>query len=217
MSGTTRAIPFDLGPFFSGSAAGRVRVRVSTGDVIWTQDDPCEEFLYIETGWIKISSVQRSGREAVIAMRGPGDFIGSRGLIENYRRYGTASALTDGAIVRISMSSFRERLDREPDLCRTLVAYLAHQHAWDLERLANQLTQTAEQRLARTLLHLKKDNHGNEVLRRLTQSILASMIGTTRPRVSHFMNKFRRHGYIDYDRSGHVRVHEEMLQDLLAA
>jgi CRP/FNR family transcriptional regulator, cyclic AMP receptor protein len=214
---TTRVKPFDLRPFFSGPAAGQVRVRIGPEDVVWTQGDPCDEFLYIETGWIKISSVQCSGREAVIAMRGAGDFIGSRGLFENRRRYGTATALTDGVLVRINRNGFRERLDKEPCLTRTLLAYLAHQHAWDLERLADQLTQTAEQRLARTLLHLKQEHLGNEILHRLSQGVLASMIGTTRPRVSHFMNKFRRQGFIDYDRGGHVRVREEMLEDLLAA
>lgn len=207
--------PFDLRPFFNQGALGHVRVRIKAGDVIWTQGDASETLLYIEAGWIKITSVQATGREAVLGVRRPGELIGTRSLSKHRPRIGTASALTHGSILRIDRNRLVERLDREPELCKTLLAYLVNQHALDLERLVEQLTQSVEKRLARVLLRLEEENCGS--VHPLSQGTLASMIGATRPRVSHFMNKFRRRGYIDYNRSGHVRVREEMLRDLLAA
>jgi CRP/FNR family transcriptional regulator, cyclic AMP receptor protein len=207
--------PFDLRPYFNEPALGRVRVHLKAGDVIWTQGDIAESLLYIETGWIKITSVQSSGREAVLGVRRPGEIIGTRSLIKHRPRLGTASALTDGAILRIDRNRLVERLDREPDFCKALLAYLVSEHALDLERMVEQLTQPVEKRLAGMLLRLDGDSSSNA--HPLSQATLASMIGTTRPRVSHFMNKFRRRGYIDYNRSGHVRVREEKLKNVLAA
>lgn len=215
MTATVWDGPFDLRPFFDEQGLGHVRVRTKAGDVIWAQGDSAEGLLYIESGWIKIASVQASGREAVLGVRRPGEIIGTRSLIKHRPRLGTASALTDGSILRIDRNRLAERLDREPEFCKSLLLYLVSQHALDLERLIEQLTQPVEKRLAGMLLRLEEGNCGN--VHPLSQSILASMIGTTRPRVSHFMNKFRRRGYIDYNRSGHVRVREEKLKNVLAA
>ena len=207
--------PFDLRPFFDENGLGHARVRIKTGDVIWTQGDTAESLLYVVTGWIKITSVQSSGREAVLGLRRPGEIVGTRSLIKHRPRLGTASALTDGSILRIDRNRLIERLDREPEFCKTLLAYLVSRHALDLERMVEQLTQPVEKRLAGVLLRLDGGNASS--VRPLSQSILASMIGTTRPRVSHFMNKFRQRGYIEYNRSGHVRVREEKLRNVLAA
>jgi len=97
--------PFDLGPFFKEQSFGHTRVRIKVGDVIWTQGDTAESLLYVETGWIKITSVQSSGREAVLGLRRPGEIVGTRSLIKHRPRLGTASALTDGSILSIDRTS----------------------------------------------------------------------------------------------------------------
>jgi CRP/FNR family transcriptional regulator, cyclic AMP receptor protein len=212
-------LEFDPRRFLTGRGAGQSRLQPAPCEIVWTQGEPGEELFLIESGWLKVSMVSRNGREAMLALPGEGEFIGTRCLIDGYRRIGTATALGDCSLVRITKAALIRLLRQEPDFAQMLVTCVVSQSLRAQKILAEQLTNSSERRLARTLLRLAEgvsasNQKSQPILARVSQADLASMVGTTRARVSHFMNKFRRQGLIDYNRQGFVTVHKRLAKAL---
>ena len=193
----------------SGGGAGQMRLQFAVGQTIFKQGDLTDEVFYIEHGQVKLSVVSAGGKEAVVAVHGTGDFFGTRSLLSGDQRIATATALADCTLIRIRKSAMRGLLRENLDLAEMFLCYLLRQHIRDQENIIDQLTNSAERRLARVLLQLAAASHGgrpNTI--KLNQTELANMIGTTRSRVSSFMNKFRHRGFIDYDRQGVISVRD---------
>jgi CRP/FNR family transcriptional regulator, cyclic AMP receptor protein len=212
-------LEFDPRRFLTGRGAGQSRLRPASGEIVWTQGEPGEEIFFIEKGWIKVSTVSPNGKEALLALPGEGEFIGTRCLIEGYKRIGTAIALGDCSLVRIARPAVIRLLRHEPDFAEMLLTCVVRQSLRAQKILAEQMTISSERRLARTLLRLanggsSSNQKSQPIVARVSQADLATMVGTTRARVSHFMNKFRRQGFIDYNRQGFVTVHKRLTKAL---
>jgi len=203
--------------FLTGRGPGQSRLQFAPGAVVCSQGDISDALYYIEQGWIKMSVSRPNGKEAVLSLRGAGEFFSTRCLIEHHRRIATVTALNECALVRTGSTAVHRLIRDEPDFAEFFSIYLVRQGLRDQLRLVDQLTDDSERRLARALLRLAGDDLGERpqpILARLSQTDLASMIGTTRSRISHFMNKFRRLGYIGYDRNGFVTVHKALVKAL---
>jgi len=202
----------------TGRGAGQSRVTLAPGQIVYAQGAAAEAAYYIKSGWVNISSVVPSGKEAVVSIRREGDFFGIRSLITKLRT-ASATTLTDCSLVRVTRSALIRILREEPGFGEMFTIYLLRQSLRDQSNLVDHLTNPAEKRLARTLLRLADgvdgDDHPHPISAPLHQAVLASMIGTTRPRVSFFMNKFKRRGFIEYDREGHLVVRRAGLRRLL--
>jgi CRP/FNR family transcriptional regulator, cyclic AMP receptor protein len=207
----------DFSHLLTGRGPNQSRLRVAAGEVVCAQGAHQEALYYIEEGRVKLSAVSPNGKEAVLAIRGPHNFFGTRCLIDRHRRGADAVTLTNCLIVRVARSAAIKLLRSEPDFAEMFIAYLAQQIMRDQQNLADQLTDSSERRLARALLRLAGDD-GNQksqpIVARVSQADLASMIGTTRPRVSYFMNKFRKQGFVEYKRQGDVTVHKALSKTL---
>jgi CRP/FNR family transcriptional regulator, cyclic AMP receptor protein len=202
--------------FLNGRGSGQSRLRPASGEVLWTQGSPGGEVFFIEKGWIRVSFVSPSGKEALLALPGEGEIIGVRCLIEDYRRIGTATALGECSLIRITKAAVIRLLRQEPEFAQLLVTCVVKQSLRAQTILAEQLTESSEQRLGKMLVRLAGvgKQKSELILVRVSQADLACMIGTTRARVSHFMNKFRRQGFIDYNRHGDVTVHRRLANAL---
>jgi CRP/FNR family transcriptional regulator, cyclic AMP receptor protein len=207
---------FDPKHVLTGRGAGQSRVRFAPGDVICRQGDPTDFVFYIEKGRVKVTLVSLSGKEAVVSVRGEGEFVGTRALIAQRRAF-SAAALTECSLVKVSPATMIRLLREKPDFAETLILNLVQQRIRDQRNIYDLLTNSSEMRLARTLLRLadfRRDGKGDPIPTRINQAILAGMIGTTRSRVSYFMNKFRKQGFIDYNRYGDVTVHSALSKAL---
>jgi CRP/FNR family transcriptional regulator, cyclic AMP receptor protein len=207
---------FDFSRLLNGRGANQSRLRVPSGDLICRQGDPADALFYIEKGRAKVTMVSARGKEAMISVRGEGDFVGVRALIARRRGF-SATALTECSVVRVTASAIVRLLREEPDFAEMFVACLVRQSIRDQQNLAGQLTDSSERRLAEALLRLASNGDGQRsqpIAPRVSQADLASMIGTTRSRVSSFMNKFRKQGFIDYNRRGDVTVHTALSKAL---
>ena len=203
--------------FLTGRGPGQSRLQFAPGSVVCAQGDTSDALYSIVQGWIKLSVSAPSGREAVISLRGPGEFFSTRCLIEQHHRIATATTLTECTLVRTESAAARRLIREEPDFAESFSMSLVRQGLRDQHRLLDQLTDDSERRLARALLRLAGGKLGDRpqpILAPLSQTDLAGMVGTTRSRISHFMNKFRRLGYIGYDRHGLVTVHKSLLRIL---
>ena len=211
---------FEVDPrrFLTGRGSGQSLLRAAPGETLWTQGAPAGEVFFIEKGWIKVSFVSPNGKEALLALPGQGEFIGSRCFIDDYKRIGTATALCQCSLIRISKTAVIRLLRQEPDFAQMLVTCVVSQSLRAQRILAEQLTDSSERRLAKMLLRLTNGSgkqKSEPVLMRVSQADLACMIGTTRARVSYFMNRFRRQGFVDYNRYGDVTVHKRLKRALL--
>jgi len=183
---------------------------------VFAQGDPADSIFYIQQGRIKIAVVSAQGKEAVIAFLKAGDFIGEGCLTGRPRRVSTARALEDSVVTRVDKSTMVRMLRDEPNFSELFMAHLLARTLRVEEDLVDQLFNSSEKRLARALLLLAnfgKDGKREPVIAKVSQEMLAEMIGTTRSRVSHFMNKFRQLGYIDYN--GALEVHSSLLDAVL--
>jgi CRP-like cAMP-binding protein len=187
-----------------------------SGQVIYSQGDFADTLFYIKKGKVKITTVSAQAKEAVLGLLGAGDFFGEACLAGQSTRIATAVAIADSSIVRIERSAFIRLLRNDPTFTETFLAYLLARNIRVEADLIDQLFNSSEKRLARALLLLTFGNEDSPQPRidRINQHILADMIGTTRSRVSFFMNKFRRQGLIDYD-DEHIEVHRSLLNALL--
>jgi CRP/FNR family cyclic AMP-dependent transcriptional regulator len=192
---------FDVQAFLDSAGIARKVVAYRRGEVIFAQGDLCESVLYIQKGGVKLSVLSKTGREAVVAMLGSGDFFGEGCLAGQPVRMGSATAITDSSILHVSKAQMVRLLHRQHALSDRFISHMLARNIRIEEDLVDQLFNSSEKRLARTLLLLAqfaKTDGPQKVLPRISQETLAEMIGTTRARVNFFMNKFQRLGFIDY-------------------
>jgi len=208
---------FDLKAFLATIGEGRKFVLVPKKQAIFAQGDPSDAVFYIQNGKVKLTVVSNDGKEATIGILSEGDFFGEGCLAGQSRRMASATALTDAAVLRIEKSAMMRVLHREHTLSDMFVAYLLARNIRYEEDLVDQLFNSSEKRLARILLllaHFGKDGTPETVVPKIGQETLAEMVGTTRSRVSFFMNRFRKLGFIDYNSEG-LQVHSSLLNVVL--
>ncbi len=207
---------FDPAKFLTGHGAGQSRIQFAPHHVIFAQGDRADALFLIESGWVKITYVSPSGKEMVIALRGDGKFVGTRSLILRHRT-ATVTTLTGCSLIRVTTSALIDLLREEPDFAEMFTTYLVRQSLRGQVNLISQLHNSAERRLARVLLQLASYAPGPDpqpVSMHINQADLANMIGTTRSRVSFFLNKFKRQGFIEYDHDGHLSVRGALVRFL---
>ena len=208
--------PFDPKAFLSKVNGGRGISDYRKGDVVFSQGGPSDSVFYIQSGKVKKAVVSEQGKEAVVAVLGAGDFFGEGCLAGEALRLSTVSALTKCVIARISKAEITRVIHEEPAFAELFISHLLARNSRVEEDLVDQLFNSSEKRLARTLLLLAnfgKESRPEPIIAKISQETLAEMIGTTRSRVSFFMNKFRELGLIDYN--GHIEVHSSLLNVVL--
>jgi CRP-like cAMP-binding protein len=207
---------FDLQAFLeSGGVAGRV-VEHRSGAVIYSQGDPCDSVLYIQTGGVKLRVISHAGKEAIVAMLGPGDFFGEGALAGQPVRMATAIATSASAILIVEMQKMIRLLHEQHALSDRFLAHVLARNIRVEADLVDQLFNSSEKRLARTLLLLArygKREIPHRVLPKISQEMLAEMVGTTRSRVNFFMNKFKKLGFIEYN--GGLKINDSLLSIVL--
>ena len=211
-----RKPPFDPIVFLNTENGGRTISKYRKDQTLFSQGSPADAVFYIRKGKVKITVVSEQGKEAVVAIQGPDEFCGEGCLIGQARRLATASAITECEIMRLEKPAMIRVLHDEPAFSEMFVAHLLARTIRVEEDLVDQLFNSSEKRLARALLLLAnfgKDGRPEPVIGKVSQETLAELIGTTRSRVSHFMNKFRNLGFIDYN--GHLEVHTSLLNVVL--
>jgi CRP/FNR family transcriptional regulator, cyclic AMP receptor protein len=207
---------FDVKLFLDSTGLGRTVGRFAAKEIIFAQGDPAKNVIYIQEGGVKLSVVNEVGKEAVMAILGPGDFLGESCLAGQAICMGTATAIAPSTVLVIEKSEMIRALHKEHELSDRFIAYMLARNIRVEEDLVDQLFNSSEKRLARTLLLLARyglPGHTQKVLPKVSQETLAEMIGTTRSRVNFFMNKFRKLGFIQYD--GEIRVNDSLLSVVL--
>jgi CRP/FNR family transcriptional regulator, cyclic AMP receptor protein len=209
---------FDPKTFLSTIERGRKIVAFPKKQTIFTQGDPSDSVFYIKEGKIKLTVVSEIGKEATIGILNEGAFFGEGCLTGQPLRMCSATALTDCSVMRIEKKAMVEVLHREHAFSDMFVAYLLTRNIRYEEDLVDQLFNSSEKRLARILLllaHFGKEGVPETVIPKMSQETLAEMVGTTRSRVSFFMNRFRKLGFIDYHASDALQVHSSLLNVVL--
>jgi CRP/FNR family transcriptional regulator, cyclic AMP receptor protein len=207
---------FDPHAFLATIGEGRKIVSFPKKQTIFTQGDPTDAVFYIQTGKVRLTVVSSDGKEATIGILGDGEFFGEGALAGQALRMGSATAMTDCAVLRIDKKAMMRALHREHAFSDMFVAYLLARNIRYEEDLVDQLFNSSEKRLARILLllaHFGKEGKPETVVPKISQEMLAEMIGTTRSRVSFFMNRFRKLGFIHYN--GGLQVHSSLLNVVL--
>jgi CRP/FNR family cyclic AMP-dependent transcriptional regulator len=207
---------FDPKTFLSTIDGGRQIATFSKKQAVFLQGDPSDAVFYIQKGKVRLTVVSKTGREATIGILNVGDFFGEVCLTGQLLRLCTATALTDCSVTRIEKKAMMEVLHRESAFSEMFVAYLLARNIRYEEDLVDQLFNSSEKRLARILLLLAnfgKDGKPEVAIPKISQETLAEMIGTTRSRVSFFMNRFRKLGFIRYN--GELEVHSSLLNVVL--
>ena len=193
----------------NSDGVARIMKEFGTNETLFAQGDRATNVMYVRKGEVKISVVSKSGKEAVLGILGPGDFIGEEGLAGQPSRMTTATAITPVTVLKIDNKEMFRTLHEEHALSDRFIAYMLERNVRMEEDLVDQLFNSSEKRLARALLLLarygEQDKIGR-VLLQISQETLAEMIGTTRPRVNLFMNKFRKLGFIKYNSGLHVNT-----------
>jgi CRP/FNR family transcriptional regulator, cyclic AMP receptor protein len=208
---------FDPKKFLATIGAGRNVVAFPRKQKIFSQGDAADSVFYVQQGKIRLSVVSKIGKEASLGILSEGDFFGEGGLAGQPLRMGSATAMTNCEVLRIDKKAMMLALHREHKLSDLFVAYLLSRNIRYEEDLVDQLFNSSEKRLARILLllaHFGKDDVPDTVIPRISQESLAEMIGTTRSRVSFFMNRFRKLGFVDYGANG-LQVHSSLLNIIL--
>ena len=207
---------FDPKVFLSRVGKGRTIANYSKNEVVFSQGDRAHAIFYIQKGKVKLTVVSNAGKEAVIAILGPGDFLGEGCLAGRPVCLSTATAMSDCSIVRLEKPATVRVLHEEPAFSEMFLGYVLSRNMRIEEDLVDQLFNSSEKRLARVLLLLAnfgKEGKPEPVITKISQETLAEMIGTTRSRVSFFMNKFRKLGFIEYN--GKLHVHSSLLNIVL--
>src|ERR1700688_494134 len=209
---------FDPQTFLSTINGGRKIEAVPKKQTIFAQGDSSDAVFYIREGKVRLTVVSKSGKEATIGILNEGAFFGEGCLTGQPLRLCTATAMTDCSVMRIGKKSMIEVLHREHAFSDLFVAYLLARNIRYEEDLVDQLFNSSEKRLARVLLllaHFGKEGVPETVVPKISQETLAEMVGTTRSRVSFFMNRFRKLGFIDYDGGSGLQVHSSLLNMIL--
>jgi CRP/FNR family transcriptional regulator, cyclic AMP receptor protein len=207
---------FDVQAFLDSAGVARRIVRFRRSEKIYLQGDPATSVMYIQRGGVKLSVVNEVGKEAVVAILSAGDFFGEGGLAGQAVRMGTATTITPTSVLVIEKDEMIHVLHGQHAFSDRFVAYMLSRNIRIEEDLIDQLFNSSEKRLARTLLLLARygrEPQPQKVLPKISQEMLAEMIGTTRSRVNFFMNKFRKLGFIHYN--GGLQVHSSLLSVVL--
>ena len=212
-----KSYDFDPKKFLATIGEGRRVVLFSKKQAIFAQGDPADAVFYLQRGKVQLSVVSKIGKEATIGILNEGDFFGEGSLAGQTLRMGSATAMTDCTVMRIEREAMMAALHREHTLSDLFVAYLLARNIRYEEDLVDQLFNSSEKRLARILLllaHFGKEGSPETVVPKISQETLAEMVGTTRSRVSFFMNRFRKLGFVDYNGGG-LQVHSSLLNVVL--
>ena len=212
----TQRRTFNAQAFLDSAGVSRKVVEYQRSQKIFSQGEPATSVMYIQRGSVKLTVVNEVGKEAVLAILGPRDFIGEGVVAGQSVRMATATAIASTSLLVIERSEMVRVLHAEHAFADRFMSYMLSRNIRIEEDLIDQLFNSSEKRLARTLLLLArygKEAHPLKILPKISQEVLAGMIGTTRSRVSYFMNKFRKLGFIHYN--GGLQVHEALLTVVL--
>ena len=207
---------FDAEAFLGSTGAARRVVSYQKGKIVFSQGQPSDDVMYLQKGGVKISVLSRTGKEAVVAMLGPGDFFGEGALTGQSIRIGTATATTATTALIIEKAAMLQLLRDEPTFSERFIAYMLARNIRIEADLVDHLFNSSEKRLARVLLLLARYGDQGSAERRIpkiSQETLAEMVGTTRSRVNFFMNKFRDLGFIEYN--GDIKINTSLLSVVL--
>jgi CRP-like cAMP-binding protein len=214
--------PFNLNTFFSKADTDKTILSCPKKQILFSQGDTTEAVFYIRVGKVKVTVISQQGKEAVVAILERGAFIGESCLVGQTVRTATATTLENSQIIRIDKAVMLRLLKEQPRFAEAFMSYLLKHSIRVQEDLVDQLFNSSEKRLARALLllaHFGKEGKPETVIAKISQETLAEMIGTTRSRVSFFMNRFRKLGFIDYKggsrRNGVLHVHSSLLNVVL--
>src|ERR1700721_4796649 len=207
---------FDPAAFFQNLGQGRSISTYRKNEIIFSQGDAADAVFYIKEGKVKIAIVSKQGREAVVALLGIDEFFGEGCLIGQPKRLAAAVTMSDCTIMRVGKNEIQRLLQDEPTFSKMFVSHILARKERVEEDLVDQLFNSTEKRLARLLLLLAnfgKEGRPEPIVAKISQEVLAGMIGTTRWRVSHFIKKFRDLGFIAYN--GHIEVHSSLMDAVL--
>jgi CRP-like cAMP-binding protein len=207
---------FDAQAFLDSTGVARKVVTYARNEVIFAQGDACDNVMYIQKGGVKLSVLSKTGREAVIAMLGPGDFFGEGCLAGQPVRMGSATAITPSTVLLVQKTKMVALLHKQHAFSDRFIAHMLARNARIEEDLIDQLFNSSEKRLARALLLLARYGKVDKPVRvvpNITQETLAEMVGTTRSRINFFMNKFKKLGFIEVD--GGLKVNDSLLSVVL--
>ena len=214
--GKKKPIPFDAEAFLNSAGLARTLTEFEKKETLFAQGDPCKTIMYIQKGAVKVSVVSQAGKEAIVGMLGPRDFLGEGGLAGQPMRMATATAVTPVTVLSIENSEMLRVLHSESAFSDRFITYMLERNVRIEEDLIDQLFNSSEKRLARALLLLARygrQDKPQRVLPKIPQETLAGMVGTTRARVSFFMNKFRKMGFIKYN--GGLQINTSLLSIVL--
>jgi len=209
--------PVDWEALLNGIFRGKTIIECGMGRNVFRQGQPADSLFYLRRGKIKLTVISQQGKEAIVAILGAGEFFGEGCLAGQPLRMATATAMIDCTLDKIDMLLMARILHEQHDISELFVKHLLFRNIRYEADLVDQLFNSSEKRLARILLllsHFGKESKAEVVVPRVNQDTLAQMVGTTRSRVSHFMNRFREHGFIDYDDAG-LTVHSGLLSVVL--
>ena len=216
MSPAKKKHDFDPTTFLATIGEGRRILPVEVKQVIFAQGDAADAVFYVQAGKVRLSVISKTGKEATLGILRQGDFFGEGSLAGQSVRMGSATAMADSMVLCIDKKAMMQALHREHALSDLFVAYLLTRNIRYEEDLVDQLFNSSEKRLARVLLLLAqfgKEGSHEPVIPKISQETLAEMVGTTRSRVSFFMNRFRKLGFIHYN--GGLQVHNSLLHIVL--
>jgi CRP-like cAMP-binding protein len=211
-----KAQAFNAQAFLDSAGVAKRIVQFARGDSIFTQGDLCKHVLYIQSGGVKLSVLSKTGKEAVVAMLGPGDFFGEGCLAGQKYRMGTATSITPSTILLVGKDAMSRLLHRQHAMSDRFIAHMLARNIRIEEDLVDQLFNSSEKRLARALLLLARYGQQDQPVRlvpKISQETLAEMVGTTRSRVNFFLNKFRKLGFIEYN--GELKINSSLLSVVL--
>jgi CRP/FNR family cyclic AMP-dependent transcriptional regulator len=207
---------FNLAQYLETAGVKRKVRAYRKDEKVFSQGETCHSAYYLQSGMVKLSVISARGKEAVVALLRPGDFFGEGCIAGQALRVSTATAMQDTSVLEIEKQEMIRMIHSEPDFSDRFVAHMLKRNVRIEEDLVDQLFNSSEKRLARTLLLMArygKDEHQDKIAVHVSQETLAEMVGTTRSRVSSFMNKFRRLGFIKYN--GGIHVHDSLLRVIL--
>jgi CRP/FNR family cyclic AMP-dependent transcriptional regulator len=216
MAVTKRTRPFDVRAFLDSSGAAREIVEFRPNTVIYRQGDPADAVMYLQKGRVKLSVVSTEGKEAVVGMLGRGDFFGEGCLAGQPLRMGSVTAMVATTVLMIEKQTMVGLLHEQQALADVFIAYILARNIRIEEDLVDQLFNSSEKRLARILLLLSqygKQDESQRIIPKVSQEVLAEMVGTTRSRVNFFMNKFRKLGFIEYN--GELKINSALMSVVL--
>ena len=208
--------PFDPLAFLAKANGGRTLSAYKINQIVFSQGEPADSIFYVQGGKVKVTVISEQGKEAIVAILGTGDFCGEGCLAGQPRRIATAAAMEESSIMRLEKAAMIRILHDEPEFSERFMSHLLARNIRVEADLVDQLFNSSEKRLARLLLILAKfgkEGKPEPVIAKISQETLAEMIGTTRSRVSFFMNRFRKMGLIDYN--GHLEIHSSLLNVVL--